>query len=220
MKGNILAVYFFVAKPDMRVSLHGERVEICHLEGPCPILFSFVAHTEEVRVLFLAISFTAIYAPMSLSSAHFLSTRGIFSYFYCAAGQCGSPRMLHCWHFWLIRLSFPQFLPGNSHGNSPASKLCRHQEFIVLLLFRAVYPPWSPAGEEPSLAISAMAGISSAATWAFAGQPRSGRSAVLKEGLGWRSTDCLPHQDLLVWYVSCTALPAARGRQVEEEQAM
>lgn len=163
MKGNILAVYFFVAKPDMRVSLHGERVEICHLEGPCPILFSFVAHTEEVRVLFLAISFTAIYAPMSLSSAHFLSTRGIFSYFYCAAGQCGSPRMLHCWHFWLIRLSFPQFLPGNSHGNSPASKLCRHQEFIVLLLFRAVYPPWSPAGEEPSLAISAMAGISSAA---------------------------------------------------------
>lgn len=159
MKGNILAVYFFVAKADMRVSLHGERVEVCHLEGPCPILFSFVAHTEEVRVLFLAISFTAIYAPMSLSSAYFLSTRGIFSYFYCAAGLCGSPRMFYCWHFWLIHLSFPQFLPGNSHGNSPASKLCSHHEFIVLLLFRAVYPPWSPAGEEPS----AMARISSAA---------------------------------------------------------
>lgn len=141
MKGNIPAVYFLVAKADMRVSLHGERVEICHLEGPCAILFSFVTHTEEIRVLSLTISFIVIYGPMSLSSAYFLSTRGIFSYFYCAAGLCGSPWMLYCWHVWLICLSFPQFLLGNSHGNGPAGKLCRHHEFIVFLVFRAVYPP-------------------------------------------------------------------------------
>ena len=91
MKSNIPDVYFLVAKADMRVSLHGERVEICHLEGPCPILFSFVTHTKKVRVLFLAISFTVIYGPMTLNSAYFLSTRGIFSYFYCAVGLCGSP---------------------------------------------------------------------------------------------------------------------------------
>lgn len=161
MKGNIPAVYFLVAKADMRVSLREERVGICHLEGPCPILFSFVIPKEEVRVLSLAISFIVIYGLMSLSSAYFLSTRGIFSYFYCAAGLCGSPWMLYCWHFWLICLSFPQFLLGNSHGNSPAGKLRRHHEFIVLL---GCLSPWPPAHEEPLLAISAMARISSAIT--------------------------------------------------------
>lgn len=71
----------------------------------------------------------------------FHQLEGIFFYFYCAAVLCGSPWMLCCWHFWLVCLCFPQFLPGNSHGNSPAGKLCRHHELIVLLLlFRAVYP--------------------------------------------------------------------------------
>lgn len=102
MNGNTPAVYFLIAKADMGVSLRGEGVEICHLEGPCPILFSSVSHTGEVRVHYLAIYHTIIYGLMSLSSVYFLSTRGISACFYCAAGLCGSPWMLYCWHFWLI----------------------------------------------------------------------------------------------------------------------
>lgn len=81
MKGNILAVYFLVAKADMRVSLHAERVEIWHLEGPCPMFFSFVTDTEEDRVLFFAISFSHLWINVSKPRLLFINKKGHFFLF-------------------------------------------------------------------------------------------------------------------------------------------
>lgn len=104
------------------------------------MLFSFLRGIEEVKAVFLSVSLTVMYRPMSVTSTYICQWEVVFLYFYCAAVLCGSAWMLCCWPFWLICLCLPQFLPGNSHGNNLAGKLCRHHEFIVLLLlFRAVY---------------------------------------------------------------------------------
>jgi len=90
MKGSIPAVYFFVSKANMRVSLHAERAEICHLEGPCPVLFPFVKDTEEFGVLFLVISFSHLWINISKFSLHFINKKGLFFLF-----------LLFCMPLWL-----------------------------------------------------------------------------------------------------------------------
>lgn len=56
------------------------------MEGPLPMLFSFITDTEEVRVGFLAVSFAVIYGQMSLNSVNFSSIRRhIFLFLLCCS---------------------------------------------------------------------------------------------------------------------------------------
>lgn len=84
-------------------------------------------------------------------------------------------------------------------------------EFIVLLLL----PPWPPEGEEPLLAISAIAEedllLYHLLIHLLDERSRgTGTQVVLEEGLGWHPTIGLPHQGFLSRYMSCTAFPTAK----------
>lgn len=116
--------------------------------------------------------------------------------------------MLCCWHFWLVCLCFPQFLPGNSHGNSPAGKLCRHHELIVLLLlFRAVYPSGLRQVRNPQQLPQPWPGAPLVPPEQLLGS----RGAGAQPPLGRNWTDGLRTVFHTRTFSSCTALPTVRG---------
>lgn len=188
------------------------------------LLYFHLWHTEKGSEYFSFQFLLQSSMDQCLSLAHSLSTRGFFLYFSCAEGLCGSSWMLYCWHFWLICLNLPEFLPDKSHGKSPEGKLCRHHQFIVLLLlFRAIYIPGLLQVRNPQLVCH---------PWTQSSPPSPELLLVTR----WAGTHPFSRRswtDMTVWswsdghtrtFSSGTfvlhSISNSKGEQIEEEQEM